>query len=211
MSKQKDDGYVRFRCKACGQKLKIRKDREGGHVVPCPKCGEMVNVPLANIDALAQDPGLRDDTERKNIGGLNKAKLLSYLADDEVGREEERQAAAAAWTGGQRLERIKALDELKGSLKRIHNDSIEKAQSLFRQQRLDDDTTVKEMQTIGAQQRQELMQNLIQTRDELKRKLELLESVSGGLEKSGKDRIVGLNRSIRGLTLYAKHVLGVEL
>ncbi|MHC4592964.1 MAG: FmdB family zinc ribbon protein [Planctomycetota bacterium] len=57
---QKGDGYVRFRCRACGQRLKVRDTMEGGDVIPCPKCGASVNVPLANLEAIAKQADMEE-------------------------------------------------------------------------------------------------------------------------------------------------------
>ena len=66
---KKDVGHVRFRCKQCGQKLKIRKDREGGDVIQCPRCGASVNVPLVNLEAIAKGTDMAEtgDPGRINV------------------------------------------------------------------------------------------------------------------------------------------------
>ena len=51
---EKDDGYIRFRCRMCGKRLKVKDTIEGGNVMPCPRCGAAVTVPMGNLEAIAE-------------------------------------------------------------------------------------------------------------------------------------------------------------
>jgi len=79
----KDDGYVRFRCKMCGKRLKVREDKTGGgHVIPCPRCGELVTVPL-----VALDEDIQDAIEE---AGRSKKVLEAFGTEEAVDRTKHR-------------------------------------------------------------------------------------------------------------------------
>ena len=81
-AREKDDGYIRWRCKACGQRLKVKKTYEGGDVMPCPRCGEIVNVPMGNIEAIAKGTEMAEtgDPGRLNV---DRELLMKRLRGDE--------------------------------------------------------------------------------------------------------------------------------
>ena len=61
------DGYIRFRCKNCFKRLKVKADIAGGDAIPCPFCGNTVVVPFgeaAQAD-LEEGPGTAPGHERK--------------------------------------------------------------------------------------------------------------------------------------------------
>ena len=101
VAKEKDDGFIRWRCKGCGQRLKVKETHEGGDVMPCPRCGEIVNVPMGNIAEIAKGTEMAEtgDPGRLNV---DPELLMKRLRGDEKA-EGPGSAGGAPRSGGASL------------------------------------------------------------------------------------------------------------
>ena len=213
MAKQKDDGYVRFRCKMCGSKLKVKKTSAGGNVVPCPSCGETVVVPFGDMSALAEARELTDDSDRKNVA-LDPDALVGYLEEADKAFQAKEQPseppAGAAWRSKRAFTRVDELDNLRQKLNGIEDETVETLQRMLRQEDVPEDQLSREVDNISSQRRQQIGQLLGQRRLDLTQKLEKLKAVSGRLKPLEQERIGELERALRVLDLYVSRVLGLK-
>jgi len=217
MVEQKDDGYIRFHCRMCGKRLKIKKELEGGGTVKCPRCGELVTVPFANLEAIAQAEGLSDDTARKNINRLDPDLLMRQLRGDENGGKKGNGAASAGtaptrkWTPELTYGTIEALDSLRARLNKIEDDTVGDIQRLLRMREKPRDEILSELDKI-AQDRQKEVRDYCRGRlQDLKEKLRALEAHKGVLGPAAVQRLDKLQRSVDALELYLFRVLHLEL
>jgi len=215
MAAKKDDGYVRFRCRNCGQKLKVRSTIEGGNVVPCPRCGSSVNVPLTNLEAIAKDA---DMPETGQPGRLNVDPdlLLKRLR----GEGEERHGPGsvggpptireAPWGAGGAFARVQELDQLAASLAKIDEDVMGQFQRIFRNRDADSATRQEQAEEAAAGRvadQRELLANRLAA---VRRQIRSLERRHENLSHSELDQLERLRLAYEAIRLYGRHVLGVE-
>ena len=211
MAKQEDDGYVRFHCRMCGKRLKISKEREGGGAVKCPRCGELVTIPFANLEAIAQAEGLKDDTDRKNISRLDPERLLRQLGDEErKSAEAAAPAPSGRWAPELTYGSIEELDLLRARLNKIEDDAVADIQRLLRMREKPRKEVLTELERI-AQDRQDQMREFCNERlRDLEEKLRDLEAHKGVLGPAAVQRLDKLQRSVDALHLYLSHVLHLQ-
>jgi DNA-directed RNA polymerase subunit RPC12/RpoP len=211
---EKDDGYIRFRCSECGQRLKVRSTREGGDVLPCPKCGAPVNVPLTNLEAIAKGtempetgaPGrinINPDLLRKRLQGEKPAG--TGLTGGPPTLRQGRWSAETAYA------RIQELDQLAASLSKIDEDVMGQIQRLYRNPDLDESQRA-ELVKQTAERRAKDIRNLLGNRlVSLRMELRSMEAQRERLMRSDLDRLERLRRACEAMELYARHILGVEV
>jgi len=211
---EKDDGYIRFRCGECGQKLKVRKTREGGEVLPCPKCGATVTVPLGNLEAIARgtDMAVTGAPGRINV---NPELLLKRLRGEKEagsgpvgGPPTLRQGRSSAETA---FARIPELDQLAASLSKIEEDVLGQIQRLYRNADLDESRRA-ELVKQTAERRTEDIRKLLGSRlASLRMEVRSMEAQRERLMRSDLDKLAQMKRACEAMELYARHVLGVEV
>jgi len=218
MADEKDDGYIRFYCNSCGKRLKIRKTYEGGGFVRCPRCGEQVTVPLANIEKIAQAPGLSDDTDRKNINRLDPDLLLRQLREGDEGFEGKSKGAAppaAGPSGKWRPEltygMIEELDSIRAQLNKIEDEVVAEMQRLLRIREMPREDVLKEMRLIAEQRREEIGKLCRERLEDVKRKYRELEARKGVLKGAAVQRLDKLERTVDALEMYFHGVLGLDI
>ncbi len=211
---EKDDGYIRFRCPECGQKLKVRKGREGGDVLPCPKCGTPVTIPLGNLEAIAQGTDMAETGApgRINVNPELRLKRLQGGRPDGQGAfggppslRQPRAGMDAAFA------RILELDQLAAALSKIDEDVMGQIQRLYRNPELDESQRASLMQQT-AERRTEDIRKLLQNRlVPLRTEVRSKEAQRERLMRSELDRLEQMKRACEALELYARHILGVQV
>jgi len=211
---QKDDGYIRFRCPECGQKLKVRSTREGGDILPCPKCGSPVTVPLTNLEAIAKGadmaetgaPGrinVNPDLLRKRLQGDLPAGPASTGGPPTLRRDR--------WTAETAYARIDELDQLAASLSKIDEDVMGQFQRLYRNPDLDESQRV-ELVKQTAERRAKDVRNLLGNRLlSLRMDVRSLEAQRERLMRSDLERLDRMKKACEAMELYARHILGIEI
>jgi len=112
--KQKDDGYIRMRCRECGTKLKAKKDF-AGQMFTCKYCKTPNVLPFLNEDGVVTD---------------------TAPADPQVGHDA---TALSDWEQGERwapqfhraVTRIQEIDELMNAIFQKYQDAFSRAQNMF--------------------------------------------------------------------------------
>lgn len=207
---KKDDGYIRWRCKECGQRLKVREDREGGEVMPCPRCGTLTNVPLVNIDAIAQATNME---ETGMPGRLNVDKeVLKQRLTQEGGPA----AAGGAptlkqdkWSIQAAFGRITELDEVLASLRKSDEDFMGQVQRMYRDPELEAEDRKAEVKKAAETRRREvaaLFQGRMETMDRRIRSLDGMKHRLGRDEMDDLERLKRAFEAVRLVAGYGFHV-----
>jgi DNA-directed RNA polymerase subunit RPC12/RpoP len=212
---QKDDGYVRFRCRSCGQKLKVRRTYEGGNVVPCPRCGTQVNVPLANLEAIAEGADMPETGQPGRIN-VDPDLLMKRLR----GEDEQRSGPGsvggaptlreAPWSPDAAFGRIKELDQLGAALAKLDGELIGEFQRIYRNKELqprEREEQVRDAAEGRAADQSELLANRLAA---LRRQMRSLETGHERLNRSELQHLERLKRAQEAIRLYGRHVLGLE-
>ncbi len=110
---QKNDGYVRTRCRECGKKLKARKEFAGQMFI-CKYCKTPNVLPFLNEDGIVTD----DAAPPPAIGTDGTA-----LTDPGLGAKWRPQAAKV-------LRTIPEVAELKNALFQAYSDALERAENV---------------------------------------------------------------------------------
>ncbi len=209
MMRQKDDGYIRFRCKACGKRLKIKKHHEGGNIVPCRRCRAPINIPLANPEAILE-AGLDWQGEVSAVNYDPKSLLPQMESEQEKRRSDSREGleSKGQWSPEAGLSRLQELDDFRVAVGRLEDEAADMVQKLLRQRNLTRRAMVREMQRIGQERARRIQDHLQSRKKELEGKLARLEAKGGHLAERGRRRIRQLRSSLVALELYVRHVLG---
>lgn len=235
------DEYVRFRCHMCGKRLKVRSDKQGGgQVLPCPRCREMLTVPLANLtDDLASataEAAASEEVQKafgserafketafklSRMGGASTAgrRTADRPADrvprdrEEAGDEPSR-AAAGRWRPSfATATPMLPLDELKEfrrKLDRIEGNALERACSVFGDLTATTDHKRNTLQRIGEERDNQYYDVYLKLRDDLMAEMKTLHVRTADLEPPQQKRLGEIRRIVESLDLYAFHVLGIE-
>jgi DNA-directed RNA polymerase subunit M/transcription elongation factor TFIIS len=210
----RSDGYIRWRCKNCNQKLKVSADYEGGNVIQCPRCGASVNVPMSNIDAIAATADMPETAGRLHI---DRQKLMDALRSD--GRDPNAPGTAGsspsvregAWNAATAFARLDQLDQLAASVLKIDQTTLGEVQRAFRNAELGPREREKQVQLAAETRLRELKRLVQDSLAGMKLKISNMEAVRSKLMRSDLVELERLTLAVEALELYARHVLGVEL
>ncbi|MHC4789170.1 MAG: hypothetical protein ACYS8K_08230 [Planctomycetota bacterium] len=216
MAAKKDDGYIRFRCRACGQKLKVRKTMEGGDVMPCPKCGTSVNVPMANLEAIAK---ATDMPETGQPGRLNvDPDLLMRRLQGEGGKAEGPGSLGGpptlrqgAWSSQAAFGRVQEVDQLGAALTEIEQDAMGQVQRVFRDADLDEGQREEQVKEAGRIRREDARQLLQRRLAGLRGQLQRLQSGGDRLTPPQEAHLARLRRAAEAIRLYGRYMLGIDV
>jgi DNA-directed RNA polymerase subunit RPC12/RpoP len=213
---QKDDGYLRFRCGSCGQRLKIPKTQEGGQVVPCPKCGADVNVPLANIEAIARGTDLPETGSPGRIN-VDPGLLMKRL------RGEDQKAAGPGsvggppslrqgkWSSETAFARIVELDQLGASLSKMDEELMGQIQRIYRDPEPDAERRVEGVRLAAERRREDIRRLLTDRLGSLRMQVRSMQAQRHRLMRSELGRLENMEKACEALEAYARFVLGVEI
>jgi len=212
---EKDDGYIRWRCKACGQRLKVKKTWEGGDVMPCPKCGEMVNVPLSNLEAIAKGADMAE------TGKPGRLHIDPELLRKRLGSEREKAAGPGsvggaptirqeAWSAQAAFGRIHELDQLAASVAKTDQDVMGQIQRIYRSGDVAKEQRHEQIKDAARQRRRELQELVNNRLTALRQQVESLESQQQRLSRSELDHLARLKRAAEAIMLYSHYVLGIK-
>lgn len=219
MAEQKDDGYVRFHCRYCGKRLKVRKGQGGGDVISCPRCGEPVNVPVTNLDDIAGAEELLDGGGQGEQ--LDPAQLLRQLKEeeDQMGekqkQKQEEQTADTReeprkWRPQRTMGRVDELDHLRNRLNQLEEDAVEDFQRLLQTTGMSREDKLKEIETIAAERRETIREHCRDRLEDLQEKRRKLKESQRTLDARGKQRLRQLDRTIQAVKLYLGRILGMK-
>ena len=211
---EKSDGFIRWRCKSCNQKLKVKDTFEGGNVIQCPRCGASVNVPMANIEAIAADADM-PETGMPGRMQIDREKLMRALKGDEVKEPGTPGTSGSApslrdWdaTG---FSRIEALSQLSASLIKTDEATMGEVQRLFRNRELGPRERAAQIRQAGDARRADI-KRLVQNRlAGLRMQVAHLEGSRERLGPGERTDLERLTLAVEALELYTKHILGIEL
>ncbi len=211
----RDDGYVRFQCRQCGQRLKVRSDREGGDVLQCPRCGSMVNVPLANIEEIAKGA---DMEETGQPGRLNvKADLLLERLRMKGPQDGEQRAGGppslreTKFGATASFSRLSELDQLAASVSKIDQEMIGQLQRLFRERGLKPEDREVQFEGIAERRKREIEQLLKNRLFGLKQEVRALDAQRERLERRQRQELEAKKMALEALQLCAKYVYDLDL
>jgi len=208
------DGYIRFRCKNCFKRLKVKADIAGGDAIPCPFCGNTVVVPFgeaAQAD-LEEGPGTAPEPPSRPLptghrfGGGKKSK---------GGGRPLRMRAAAEGPGWRPLiakrERIKDLDDLHKSLMRIMEESLAQSHAVLLDEKMKVEDRISKLQEIGKKRELSLKKKVIQYRENVRRRLKDMLADPQKMGPTGMKEISELKADAESVDLYTSFVLNMSL
>ncbi len=214
-AEEKDDGYVRFYCDSCGKRLKIKNTYDGGHVVRCPSCGQQVNVPLANIQAVA-DATLMDETGKPGQLQLDPEKLMERLRGSDTERDGPGSPGSTPslregpWSAEKAFGRMEELDHLMEAVVRTEQEALGDLQRLYRKTDLNPSQRAQYVRDAGEHRRnrlKELVQNRIQA---VKQEVRSMEPRHENLNKSELRHLKRLRKTLEAMRFYSRFVLRIE-
>jgi len=211
-----EDGFVRFRCGECGQKLKVKKTIEGGNVMPCPRCGATVNLPLMNLESIAKGT---DMAETGQPGRLNVDPdlLLKRL------RGEGEKASGPGSVGGPptlRQEpggalgasaRVQELDQVAASVSKIDQDALGQVQRMYRGRELSAAQRQARVQQVADRRQQDIKELVANRLAGMRMEIRSLDVQRRRLMRSDLDRLEHMKLACEALEFYARHILGVDV
>ncbi len=214
---EKDDGYLRFRCKNCHQKLKVKKTYEGGNIIPCPRCGAEVTVPLANLDAIAAGADMPETGQPGRLHvdpELLMKRLRGEDADERTGPGSvggPPTLREGTWSPRTAFGRVKELDQLAAAVVKIDEDAMGQTQRAYREEDLEPqerEARVKQAAAGREADLRELLQRRIEAIQQQLRAYRARQDSLSPPEQEQRDRLL---MALEAITLYGRHVLGVDL
>jgi len=200
MSRKDRADYVRFRCKACGKKLKVRAKHEGGDIIPCPRCHSPVTVPIANPAAILEETA--------------SGRPAAAIPEPDAGTSPADPTAAAGgtarWSPDATLGRLRELDSLRAMVARVDERTVDKIQRMLRQPKLERDVILPEVRRIARQREEAIRAAVTSHRNDIEAKIREAEAHPGSLTQPAQKRLAMLKRSLAALNLYVRFVLGMR-
>ena len=198
---RKDSGdYVRFRCKACGKRLKVRAEHEGGDIIPCPRCHSPVTVPIANPAAI-----LGEAASGRPAATIPEPGAETSPADPTVAA-----SGPGRWSPDATLGRLRELDSLRAMVARVDEATVETIQRMLRQPKLERDVILPEVRRIAWQREEAVRAAVSSHRNDVEAKIKEAEGRPGSLTQPAQKRLAMLKRSLAALNLYVRFVLGMR-
>jgi len=212
----KGDGYIRWRCKSCNQRLKVKETYEGGNVIQCPRCGASVNVPMANIEAIAAGADMPETGQPGRIQ-LDREKLMRALKGDERQAGVPGSAGSTpslkgdSWNPATAFGRLEQLAQLSASLAKIDQDTMGDVQRIYRNPRLTERQREAEVKSVAENRRREIKRLVENRLAGMRLELSQLEIKQQHLTRRQLTEMERLKRAVEALELYTRHVLGIDL
>lgn len=213
---EKSDGYIRFRCKRCNKRLKVRETYEGGNVIKCPSCGATVTVPLVNIEAIAESTDMEETGNPGQIQ-LDAERLIEQLK--RKGGSEEGPGSEGAtpslregpWSPDEKFGRLEELDDLLSGVQRFHQETAGAVQRLYRDKKTKPGQRADFVRDAGEHHREKLKQFVEGRLETLRQKIVPLEDRHERLRADQLDYLEKLRRAREAIRFYARYVLGVDV
>ncbi|NLW50540.1 MAG: hypothetical protein GXY85_06805 [Candidatus Brocadiaceae bacterium] len=212
----KDDGFIRFRCRTCGTRLKVKVGVEGGGVMPCPRCGATVTVPIGNLEAVAEGTAM-DETGDPGRLNVDPELLMKRLRGDDEKRDGPGSVGGGpslrggAWDPAAAFGRLTELDQVQAAVAKIDEDVMGQIQRLYRQKDRTAQDREEEVRVAGERRRDEIRQMLLNRVQTARFQVRRLESMENRLERTDRDTLHRLRRALEAMELYARHVHGLDL
>ncbi len=214
---EKSDGYIRFRCKRCNRRLKVRETYEGGNVIKCPTCGAPVTVPLLNIEAIAEATDM-EETGNPGQMQLDAERLIEQLqqktggAKDGPGSEGSTPSLREGpWSPEARLGRLEELDELLDGIHKLHQETVGAVQRLYRDKKASPGRRADYVRD-AAEHMHERLEKLVNGRLEtLRQKISPMEARHERLRADELDYLEKLQRAREAVRFYARFVLKLDV
>jgi hypothetical protein len=206
----KNDGYIRWRCKNCNQRLKVRETTEGGSVIPCPRCGQLVNVPIANIESLASAADMAETGQpgRLNVqADLLKERLTGSIKDMGGGptlKSDEK------WSVDTAFGRVQELDQILASVAKMDQDLVGQMQRLYRNSELEFEDRKNEVKRAAEIRRDEIRELFDSRFASLKQRISSMQAMHQRLGRSELDELERMKRAYEALQLYGGYVYGIK-
>jgi hypothetical protein len=209
VAEQKDDGYIRWRCKACGQKLKVRKSYEGGNVIKCPSCGQMTNVPIGNLEAVAESTDM-EETGRPGQLQLDPKKLMERLQGP-GSQGSTPSLKEGPWSASAAFGRLVELDQLGTAIVKIEQETLGEIQRLYRNRELNASQRAEEVESAAAYRKDQLRELLKNRMRAVKDKISPMEARHENLSKAELTHLKKLRRALEAIRFYGRYVLEVDV
>lgn len=216
MTAKDGDGYIRWRCKSCGQKLKVKESYEGGNVIRCPRCGEPTTVPLVNLDAIAEGTDM-EETGKPGQLQLDPDRLIKQLRGEEERSGEPGSPGSKPslrdkpWSPGKAFGRIEELDQLGGAITKIDQETMGEVQRLYRDPQLKAGQRAEQMKAAGEHRNQRLRELLEVRLETIQEKIRPLDEGHERLTQVQLNTRDRLKRAYEALRFYGRYILGVDV
>lgn len=216
MAAKSEDGYIRWRCKNCGQKLKVKESYEGGNRIRCPKCGQPTTVPLANLDAIAAGTDMEETGDPGQLQ-LDPDRLIKQLR----GEDEESEGPGSAgskpslrdkkWSPGKAFGRIEEVDDLVTAVNKINQETAGEVQRLYRDSDLKPGKRAQEMENAGKYRRDRLREILEIRLETIQDKLRPLDEGHERLTQTQLNERDRLRQAYEAVRFFGRYILGIDV
>ncbi|HOX40140.1 MAG TPA: hypothetical protein PL033_19320 [Candidatus Brocadiia bacterium] len=225
------DGYIRFRCKNCFKRLKIKAEVSGGDAIPCPFCGNTVVIPFGEGaqaelgDELAPHPTGGTSQNVMDVGGgteqigapepprrpLPSRGPIRKSGDDRTLKMRSTSSGLGWRPQLVKRDRIKDIDDLHKSMIHVMDENLAQAHSVLLDERIPMEEKLAKLQNIGKQRETNLRKKIIQYRDQLRDRLRRMMSDPRKMGPSGMREITELKSDIEAVDLFTSFVLQMRL
>ena len=216
-TKQKNDGYIRWRCPNCGKKLKMPADHEGGFVAQCPKCLATINVPMANLQAL-QDGADLEGTGVEEWLKVNPDLVMKRLrGEDEDETAVGRGGPVANWAekagtwSPTAFSRVAELDQVSASIALIDDEIMGQVQRLYRMRDLSRAQREERAKEIAQMRRRKLRKLFRDKLEPMKRRARVLQQHEDSLGPRDLHELAELRRKFEAVLFYGRVILRVRV
>jgi len=210
-----DDGYIRFRCRTCGKRLKVKDTIEGGGVMPCPRCGAAVTVPMGNLEAIAEGTAMPETGQPGRLN-VDPELIRKRLAGEDEQREGPGSVGGAptlhqqSWSPLTAFGRITDLDQIAATIVKIDEDLMGQIQRLYRKEDQSAEDRELEIKVAGERRREEISQLLRNRLQHARQQMRRLEAMEHRLGRGEMDQLQRLRIAVEAMELYARYVHDVE-
>ena len=212
-SEQRADGYIRFRCSQCGQRLKIRDTFEGGVVIPCPNCQASVVTPMANLESITS--GAREgEPEWLDQVTVDPAEVRRSFHQKQREEQAAQSPSAARKRGFGSAEaafsRIVELDQLLAAVRGIDDKVMGRIQRLYRKEDTSSSSRAQRIEELAVRRRKDLQDMFKNKLAIIRRELAPLQANHERLGTRDLRRLEGLTLALEAVQLCVRYIYGID-
>jgi hypothetical protein len=216
MRRAKDDGYIRWYCKSCNHRLKVKSASAGGNIIRCPFCSELTTVPVGNLEEVVESAQM-EETGRPGHIQLDPEKLLSRLQGEREKGVGPGSAGSAPslrtvpWSEDAAFAPIQELNDILPGIGRVEEETIGDLQRIYRNRKLNPSQRaeqVKEAAEMRARKLGELVTGRFKT---VGREVSSMEARHRELSKAQLAELGRRRRVMESLQFYGRYVLGADI
>jgi hypothetical protein len=223
------DGHIRFRCKSCGKKLRVKLGASGGgQLTHCPKCGNLLLLPINQQNGDVQEEAHAHEQDEvvlksfgteeayeKTVEGLQEfARRHVPEPQEQAAQAPEEKEARPRWAPKLGMKKVtesfEELRDFRNRLDQIESDIYERVVSVFKDEGASAERREAMLRRIGQDRRTHYQLAYEKTRDMLLDELKYLMNEQEAGRPHDMRRVLQLKGAIQKLDSYGLHVLQIK-